>query len=168
MSSDSTSLSLDHLTDRLQAIEARLHYDVAERESPGEKPEAVLRALCRGYLRASEQERAIIRNRVRGKQRVLIRLLSILLTATERVRATGDAAWLQMGAAAGAIHGGQLDFRDFLVALAELYVAAEDAGLDPDATFKAIGGGLPKDFETYPEVEKRRDARGCAEWDKEA
>lgn len=145
--------------DRLRAMEASATYDASESGPSGVEPDPAVKALCQDYLRASKRERALIRNEVSGRRRVLVRLLAMICTATEQVRTTEDEAWLKIGAAAGAIHGGQLDYRDYLVALAELAIAAEEVGFDSISTFEMMGGGLPKDFDTYPEVRDRRSER---------
>jgi hypothetical protein len=64
---------------------------------------------------------------------------------------------LRIGAAAAAIQSGRsVNYRGFLLALAELCVTAEEVGLDPDAEFWAVGGAIPSDFHTYAVVRNRR------------
>ena len=83
-------------------------------------------------------------------------LLGIVYSSAEQLRATQDVKWLRTRAAAASMQGGHLDYRDFLLALADLYVSAEEAGLDPESEFEAMGVGLPEDFHTYAVVRGRR------------
>jgi hypothetical protein len=54
------------------------------------------------------------------------------------------------------MQSGQLDYRDVLLALADLYVSVEEAGLDPESEFEALGIQLPENFHTYAVVRSRR------------
>ena len=76
----------------------------------------------------------------------------ISVRAADQLRATGDAVWLRRGIALAALGQGGTDYRDLHVALADLWDAAEAAGLDPAPAFRQIGafassqtgrGGLP-------------------------
>ena len=87
---------------------------------------------------------------------ILNHLLGYVRQAAERLRARGEASWLRIGLAAAAMQQGGYDPRDVLLAQAELYVTAEEVGLDPRPAVEAIGG-VPSNFETYAVVRSRRD-----------
>jgi hypothetical protein len=118
-----------------------------------------IQALCQCYVRASRRQRAEMRHAVRDKLGLQNQLIAYVYRAAEQVRVTSDAMWLRTGAAAAAMQGGQMDQRDFLWALARLYLAAEAAGLDPKPTFEAMGGAIPGDFHTYAVVKNRNLAK---------
>ncbi len=146
----------DNLERWLEALEERSGHSVLAYYMPDEEGQQILYALCQSYLDASARQRASMRSAVHDKQGVLNQLMAYIYRSAERVQATKDMAWLRIGAAAAAIQGGRLDYRDFLLALAELYVTAEEAGLDPDPVFEAVGEGIPSDFHTYAVVKGRR------------
>jgi hypothetical protein len=153
---DPTNFHADNLDDWLEALEERAPYSPLAYYTSSQEDQQSLNAFCQHYFRASKQQRALIRSAVHNKKGVLNQLMACVHQAAERLQATKDTAWLEIGAAAAALLGGQLDYRDFLLALAELYVMAEEAGLDPDPVFEAVGGGIPSDFHTYAVVRRRR------------
>jgi len=131
MASHNTDKTLDDLKDRLKAIEAQCPSSSLVIYAPKDEHEPFFDDLCQIYLEASARERWAIRCAVAGKKGVLNCLLGHVYKSAERVRATRDKQWLQIGLAAAAIQQGGYDQRDFLLALAELYVTAEEVGLDP-------------------------------------
>ena len=52
-----------------------------------------------------------------------------------------------------------MDYRDLLLVLAELYVVAEECGLDPNPAFQDIAG--KSDFSTAAVVKSRRSGTGA-------
>src|SRR5437763_12610434 len=65
-------------------------------------------------------------------------MLGSVIRAYCQLRATRDRAWLTLGLAGASIENSRRDYRDLLLALAELYVAAEESGLDPQPEFARI------------------------------
>jgi hypothetical protein len=145
----------DNLERLIETLEERAAHSPMAYVLPDEEGQQALYALCQGYWCASRQQRTAIRSAVHGRKGVLNQLMAYVHRASERVQTTKDIAWLQIGTAA-ALLSGQLDYRDFLLVLAELYVTAEEAGLDPGPVFDAAGGGIPSDFHTYAVVRSRR------------
>jgi hypothetical protein len=94
--------------------------------------------LCPAYLEATPRERSQIRRSVADKSGILSALLGYTYRAAKRIRAPADREWLRWGLAAVSIENCSRDFRDTLLALAELYVSAEEAGLKPRTDFRAI------------------------------
>ncbi len=150
------TFSPDHLEDWLEALEKRSAHSPLVYYGPREEDQQAFNALCQYYFHASKRQRTSIRSAVHDKKGVLNHLMACIHQAAERLQATRDIVWLQTGAAAAALQGGQLDYRDFLLALAALYVTAEDVGLDPAPVFDAAGGSIPSDFHTYAVVKSRR------------
>jgi len=156
MSSDSTGFCVDSMEGWLESLEDQSGHSPLAYFVLGEGHQQSLNELCRCYLGASERQRGSIRDAVSDKKGILNQLLGVVYGSAEQVRITKDVSWLRIGAAAASIQSGRLDYRDFLLALAELYVAAEEVGLDPESEFKAVGGGIPGDFHTYAVVRSRR------------
>lgn len=98
----------------------------------------VLDELCPAYLAASGEQRATVRAAVSEKAGVLSALLGYAYRAAKRIQSPADREWLRRGLAAISIENCSKDYRDVLLALAELYVAAEEAGMRPGREFKAI------------------------------
>ena len=161
MSSDPTELNANELVNCLAAID---EIEAKSTHSPlayGLTAPDAIQGICQCYVRASRRQRAEMRHAVRDKLGLQNQLIAYLNRAAEQVQATSDAMWLRTGAAAAAMQSGQMDQRDFLWALARLYLAAEAAGLDPASTFEALGGAIPADFHTYAVVKNReRDRKG--------
>lgn len=108
------------------------------RYDPYEAIYALLDELCPAYLDASAEQRAAVRAAVSDKRGVSGALLGYVYRAAERVRSSVDRGWLWKGLAAISMENCGRDYRDVLLALAELYVAAEEAGIEPRADFKAV------------------------------
>lgn len=156
MASSDTNINLNDLQDQLKAIEEQCSSSSLVIYAPKDEREQFFNNLCRIYLDASYQERRSIRSAVTDKNGVLNCLLGYVYKSAEQVRAIGNKHWLQIGLAAAAIQQGGYDQRDYLLALAELYVTAEEVGLDPKFEVEAMGGGIPADFDRYAVVKSRR------------
>ena len=98
----------------------------------------LLDELCPAYVDASAEERAAVRAAVSEKGGVLSALLGYAYRAARRIRSPEDREWLRRGLAAISIENCSKDYRDVLLALAELYVAAEQAGMRPGTDFRAM------------------------------
>ena len=134
----------------------------------------LLDRLCPAYLDATPEQRAEIRAAASDKDGVLSGLLGYVYRAAERIRSESGREWLRRGLAAVSIENCRKDYRDVLLALAELYVAAEEMGINPRSDFKAVsrissrekprGGETPvsamlANFHSYAALKERR-ARG--------
>src|ERR1044072_3807122 len=131
----------------------------------------LLDQLCSIYLTASSQQRAEIRAAARDKEGIWSGLINYIYRAAERVQSSADKEWLRLGLAAASIEDCSIDFRDTLMALAELYVAAEKASIDPEPDFREVaelssyqtpsGGQISvnkmlSEFQSYAILEERR------------
>ena len=105
---------------------------------PYEATYALLDELCPAYLEAPTEGRAAVRAAVSDKKGVPSALLGYAYRAARRIQSPTDREWLRRGLAALSIENCCRDYRDVLVALAELYVAAEEAGIGPRADFRAV------------------------------
>jgi hypothetical protein len=94
--------------------------------------------LCPVYLEASDLERASIRDAVSDKGGILSALLGYAYSAARRIQSPEDREWMLRGLAAISIENCSKDWRDVLLAMAELYVVAEEAGIKPRADFTAV------------------------------
>lgn len=107
-------------------------------DDPYKKITALLDELCPAYLATSAPQQERIRNAVSKREGILEALVSRIRISADRLRASKNQETLLDGLAAASIENGRTDFRDFLVALAELYVAAEESGIDPKPHFQAV------------------------------
>jgi hypothetical protein len=141
------------------------------RYDPYQAIHAFLDELCPAYLEASAEERAAVRGAVSDKRGVLSALLGYAYRAAQRIQSPADREWLRRGLAAISIENCARDYRDVLLALAELYVVAEEAGLRPRSEFTAVsklssrelprGGDTPMqgmlaNFSRYAVLRERR------------
>jgi hypothetical protein len=99
---------------------------------------ALLDELCPAYLAASADQRAAVRAAASDKKGVLSALLGYAYRAAKRIQSPEDREWLLRGLAAISIENCARDYRDVLLALAELYVTAEEAGIKPGSDFRAV------------------------------
>jgi hypothetical protein len=98
----------------------------------------LLDELCPAYLEASAERRAAVRVAASDKSGVLSALLGYAYRMAKRIQSPLDREWLRRGLAAISIENCARDYRDVLLALAELYVAAEEAGIRPRSDFTAV------------------------------
>ncbi|MBN1995002.1 MAG: hypothetical protein JW953_20070 [Anaerolineae bacterium] len=132
---------------------------------------ALLDELCPAYLEATPAEREKIRAAASDKDGLLSALLGYVYKSARQIRCPADREWLRRGLAAVSIENCRKDYRDVLLALAELYVLAEAAGLNPKPDFRAIakissrqsptGGStsvanMLANFHTYGALKERR------------
>ncbi|MBN1887581.1 MAG: hypothetical protein JW850_06310 [Thermoflexales bacterium] len=157
--SNNTDIDLDDLLNQLKIIEQQSPSSALTYYAPSSDHTKFYNDLCQAYLAASPRQRAQIRDAVRGQKGVINNLLGYVYTSAERIRETKSQDWLRLGLAAASIRGDGPDYRDFLVALAELYVTAVEVGLEPRVEFMAIGGGVPANFHTYAVLRERLAAR---------
>ncbi len=112
--------------------------------------------MCEFFEKSADSERNKIFEALNGKNGILNRLLGLVFESADNLKKTGDVFWLQTGLTAAKIQGDRLDPRDFLLALAELYFASKEAGIDPDLFFENSKGAIPSNFKDYAVVKNRR------------
>jgi hypothetical protein len=147
--------SLDDLLDQLEIVGQQSPDSTLVIYKPSGEHVQFYHDLCQAYLASPPRQRDRIRDAVRGHAGVINNLLGYVYTSAERVRETQSKDWLQIGLAAASMRGDGPDYRDFLLALTELYVAALEADLEAAAEFAAIGGGVPANFQTYAVLRAR-------------
>jgi len=127
--------------DALEAIHERSMERMRRGDSPVTFDELheLLDELCGIYLEVDAARRAAIRAFFDEKQRVLKYLHSYVGgRAAPLAASTGDVKWLRLGLAAGSIADRRVDYRDLLICLGELWLAAEVAGIAPARHFSAV------------------------------
>jgi hypothetical protein len=91
------------------------------------------------YLNADQEQRLSIRGFFEDKNRLLKYLHSYVGgRAAPRLGSTGDVKWLRLGLAAASIADQRVDWRDLLICLGALWLAAEEAGIAPARYFSAV------------------------------
>jgi hypothetical protein len=98
----------------------------------------LLDELCPAYLEASPEQRSLVRTAVSDKNGILSALIGYTYKAARQIRSPEDKGWLRKGLAAISIEDCNKDYRDVLLVLAELYLAAEEAGIKPRSHFTAV------------------------------
>jgi hypothetical protein len=147
-------LNLANLPQELAALEAQSPKSTLEIFEPFPEHEQLFYDLCQLYLAASSLERDRIWHLVSDKEGLQNCLLGYAYRCARQLQATKDEHWLRLGLAASTLAAQKMDYRDLLLNRAELFVAAEEAGIDPDPAFKEIAS-LDK-FGTYAVVASRR------------
>src|SRR5262249_10569844 len=94
--------------------------------------------LCPDYLSASADERSAIRSAVSRRSGIVSMLVSYVHRAATQLHAPPDREWLLRGLAAASIENCGQDYRDTFLALADLWVAAEAGGIDPQPAFAQV------------------------------
>jgi hypothetical protein len=146
---------LADLLSRLESIEKGSADSTLVIYKPDEEQAAFYHKLCEFYLKSPEADRVLIRDAVRDKPGVMNNLLGYVYTCIRVLQETGDDAWFKVGLAAAALRGDGPDYRDFYLAMADLYTAGLDANSNSKAAFSAIGGGVPTNFDTYAVLKSR-------------
>jgi hypothetical protein len=138
---------------------------------PYREMETFFNRLCPDYLKATAQEREQIRNAVNNKTGIQAALVGYAEDSGKRIKSTKDVELLRVALAAISIENCARDYRDVLLVLAEIYVAAENVGIDPRPQFKQVadlsstkeplGGNTPvseilSNFHTYAVLKERK------------
>jgi hypothetical protein len=130
--------------DRLEAADV-VHRQQMEALRSGTGPvafeelHALLDEFLSLYLEADEDQRLLIRNSFEDKKRLRKYLHSYVGgRAAPLLRSTGEARWLRLGLAAASIVDQRVDYRDLLICLVELWLAAEEAGIAPARYFSGV------------------------------
>jgi hypothetical protein len=126
------------------------------------------------YLESSPEICEKIRGTFYGDRNFENFLFTYTRRAVSELLATGEESWLSRGLASTSLENCGIDYRDTLVCLAELFVTAENQGIDPKTSFlkvaeisshyKPRGGSTPvsemmKNFENYPILIERRNMK---------
>ncbi len=112
------------------------------------------------YLEASEEQRVSIRESFDNKNRLRKYLHSYVGgRAAPHLGATGETRWLRRGLAAASIADQKVDYRDLLICLGALWLAAEDVGIAPARFFSSVAR-LSSDEPVYGNRSTRQLLRG--------
>jgi hypothetical protein len=106
------------------------------------------RAYARSAEWASSRERA--RNDLWG-------MIFYMRRAASSIKSSDDTWRLRLGLAAAAILQEREDYRDVIVSLAFLHRAARRAGIDPEPSFRGVGGLARPETERFMETFLERD-----------
>jgi hypothetical protein len=125
-----------------------------------EEVQEALDELCSLYLKVDQNQRGLIRSSFDGKRRVRTYLHSYIGgRAASRLRSTGETRWLDLGLAAASICDQKVDWRDLLIALGKLWLAAEETGIAPARHFSAVAR-ISSDEAVYGKGSTRELLRG--------
>jgi hypothetical protein len=121
---------------------------------PDKEQEEFLDLVCRTYLGAQTADKSILVSSLSNKKGILNCLLGNAYRCAKMLKQSNDVEWLHLGLASSDLAKPRMDERDVLLAWAELYVVAEEAGITPDQEFLNICG--VDDFGRYAVVRSRR------------
>jgi hypothetical protein len=112
------------------------------------------------YLNADEEQRLLIRGFFEDKDRLKKYLHSYVGgRAAPHLGSTGDVEWLRRGLAAASIADQRVDWRDLLICLGALWMAAEEAGIAPARYFSSVAR-ISSDVPRYGSSSTRALLRG--------
>ena len=106
--------------------------------SPDKEQEGLVNLVCRTYLGSGAADKTRLANHLSNKEGLLNCLLGFAYNCAQMLKKTKNAEWLRLGLAAAHLAKMRMDYRDVLLAWAELYVVAEEAGITPDQAFQDI------------------------------
>ncbi|BCY17442.1 hypothetical protein hrd7_12910 [Leptolinea sp. HRD-7] len=119
--------------------------------------QALFRELClRAINGPGEYDVYWIKETIKDKKGIVSAFLGYVYTAANKLRETKDIIWLEIGAGATMLAADYPDWRDYILAVAELYVTAEECGFDPDLVFAKAGYKEEGYLKNLPAVCERR------------
>lgn len=92
--------------------------------------------LCLAYSTGSVEDCQQVRQIISENRMLQGCFLGNVIRASRALRSASDSTWLQIGLASASLEDCCQDYRDDLMALAELYVCAEKADLDARKAFQ--------------------------------
>jgi len=99
---------------------------------------ALLDELCAIYLEADRRQHIAIRSLFDDKRSVLKHLHAYIGRTARLLESSRDRKWLRLGLAAASIGDRRVDWRDLLVCLGDLYLAARRVRMRPGSDFQAV------------------------------
>lgn len=150
--------SAQELLDRLNALADQYSYSPLLINVPSsEEIEELFKKLClRTLNEPATYDRYWITDAVEGKAGLVSAFLGFVYTAADKLRETKELEWLEVGAGAVILQNDYPDWRDSILAVAELYVTAEECGMDPDPVFAKAGYKEEGYLKNLPVVCERR------------
>lgn len=131
----------------------------------------LLDPICTVYLTCNPQARDALRKLMADRETLHYLIWGYIYRMADRITRPGDISSLRKGLAAVSLEDGGFDYRDTIVSLSELFVRAEEAGIDPRPHFHAVAdmstdvrtsGGcdslakMMHGFESYAALRERR------------
>ena len=144
----------DNLPIILADLESRSSHDALSIYAPNEKDWPTYQNFCVAFAKGDCSLRQKLHVLLADYPGIKNNLVGFAYQCAEKLMETGDETWLRTGLAAIAMAERSMDYRDMLLVLAELYVVAEEAGLDPIPAFREVEGRA--DFDHYAVVASRR------------
>ncbi|MBN1150070.1 hypothetical protein JXA84_02485 [candidate division WOR-3 bacterium] len=149
------NLTLDEILQKIPDMENKSSESTLVYHSPDEDDLDFYIELCEFFRNSDDLSQQKVFDCLSEKKGILNTLLGMIFESAENLKKEKDVFWLKTGLTAAEINGNRLDPRDFLLALAELYVSAIKAGINPDSFFDAAKKAVPKNFKDYPVVKNR-------------
>jgi hypothetical protein len=97
-----------------------------------------LNQLCTLYFSMQGEQRSAFRKAVASRKHLLWGIRAHIVWAANKIQSPDDIGWLRAGLAAASIEDARIDFRDTLMNLGSLYIAASSHGIEPLEHFKEV------------------------------
>jgi hypothetical protein len=152
-------MNLDELKETIKCLDSHCASSALEIFSPRTQDEQIFQDLCTCFADGDQSLRQQIQRILQKKEGVQNCLVGYAYQCAQKLSDTKDETWLRRGVAAAEMAQQSMDLRDLLLVLAELYVVAEECGLDPNTAFKEVAGY--EDFGNYAVVKSRRSGTGA-------
>ena len=164
---NSEGFTFEDFEEGLKALESSAMSD----GNPAFELYQILDDVCPAYLHASTEERETLRRMVGDRRSLSDLVRSYADHIAEQISSVDDVERLRTGLAAISIENCRTDFRDTITSLADLFVRAEEVGIDPEPHFRDVaelsdeerplGGDTPvanmlRGFRNYSVVTERR------------
>lgn len=126
--------------DALNAVHARREESIKSDACPVDFDalNALLDELCSIYLGAHRRQRIAIRSLFDDKRSLLNHLHGYIGRSARLLESTRDRRWLRLGLAAASIVDRRVDWRDLLICLGDLYLAARRMHIRPGGHFQTV------------------------------
>jgi hypothetical protein len=152
-------MDMDTLKQTIKSLDSRCASSPLEIFSPRPEDDKLFEALCALYVSGDTSKRQQIKHVLQKREGVHNCLVGFAYQCAQKLKDSSDEKWLHLGVAAAEMAKQSMDYRDLLLVLAELYVVAEECGLDPNPPFQEIAGEA--DFSTAAVVKSRRSGTGA-------
>jgi hypothetical protein len=164
------NIDLKEINQLIQAIGQFSEKHRSENDLPG-KIHTFLDLNYDVYLASSPELCEKIRATFKDNRHFTNYLFGYSSRAAKQLQATGEEIWLWRGLVSVSLENCSMDYRDTLICLAELFVTAENQGIDPNPSFQKVAGQSGKDkprggptpvsevlmnFHTYAILDERR------------
>ena len=152
-------MNLDELKQTIKKLDSHCASSQLEIFSPRAQDERIFEEISTCYANGDQEKRRQIQHILQKMEGVQNCMIGYAYLCAQKLMDTREEQWLRLGVSAAEMAKQNMDYRDLLLVLAELYVVAEESELDPNPIFNEIAGKA--DFSTAAVVKSRRSGTGA-------